>query len=77
MSRLNNDIGQAKSAISNNLTFMIRNFLTIIGNLIVLFIMSWKLTLCILVLIPIYVFVALQYTKKAKALVRKRQDFVA
>lgn len=77
MSRLTSDINQAKSAISNNVTFLIRNFLTIIGNLIILFIMSWKLTLCILILIPIYVFVALQYTKKAKELMRKRQDIVA
>lgn len=39
--------------------------------------MSWKLTLCIIILIPIYVFVALLYTKKAKVLLRKRQDIAA
>ena len=77
ISRLTGDINQAKSAISNNVGFLIRNTLTIIGNLIVLFMMSWKLSLCVLVLVPVYAFVALQYTKKAKVLIRKKQDILA
>ena len=77
MSRLTSDINQAKSAISNNLTFLIRNILTVVGNIIILIIMSWKLSLCVLLLVPIYVIVGLQYTKKSKVLVRKRQDIMA
>ena len=70
ISRLNNDINQAKSAISNNLTFLIRNIVNIIGTLIVLFVMSWRLTFIVLTIVPIYAFVTLQYTQKAKKLVK-------
>lgn len=77
MSRLTSDINQAKSAISNNLTFLIRNILTVIGNIIILVLMSWKLSLCVLLLVPIYIVFGVQYTKKSKVLVRKRQDILA
>lgn len=36
--------------------------------------LSWKLTFIVLTIVPIYVFVTQQYTKKAKTLVRKKQD---
>lgn len=74
ISRLSNDINQAKSAISNNLTYLIRNIVNIIGSIVLLFMMSWKLTLIVLTIVPIYAVVTLQYTRKAKLLVRKKQD---
>ena len=39
--------------------------------------MSWKLSLCVLLLVPIYVIVGVHYTKKSKQLIRKRQDIMA
>lgn len=39
-----------------------------------LFMMSWRLTLIVLIVVPIYAFVTQQYTRKAKLLTRKRQD---
>jgi len=77
ISRLGNDINQAKSAISNNLTFLIRNLITIFGSIFILFMMSWKLTLIVLTIVPMYAFVTMQYTRKAKVLVRKKQDVEA
>ena len=77
ISRLGTDINQAKSAISNNLTFLLRNILTILGNIFILFMMSWKLTLCVLVVVPLYAFIVFQCTKKTKMLVRERQDIEA
>ena len=70
VSRLGNDINQAKSAVSNNLSFLIRNFVTIIANIIILFVMSWKLTLSVMTIIPFYMAVTIYYNRNYKPLVR-------
>lgn len=77
ISRLGNDINEAKSAITNNLTFLLRNVIVILGTVVALFIMSWKLTFIVLSIVPIYAFVTQQYTRKSKLLVRKKQDLEA
>jgi len=51
--------------------------MTIIGSIVILFIMSWKLTFIVLTIVPIYSLVTLQYTRKTKELVRKKQDIEA
>jgi ABC-type multidrug transport system fused ATPase/permease subunit len=52
VSRLGTDINQAKSAVSTNLTFLIRNIFTIVANIIIIFVMSWKLSLAVTTIIP-------------------------
>ena len=74
MSRLSSDVNQAKSAVSNNLTFLIRNSVIIISNIIILFTLSLKLTLFIMLLVPIYSFITRQYSKRSKVLVKEYQD---
>lgn len=39
--------------------------------------MSWKLTFIVLTIVPLYAIVILQYTRKAKLLIRKNQDIQA
>ena len=39
--------------------------------------MNWKLTMILIAMIPIYVLVSMAYTKKAKKLVKDRQDIEA
>ncbi len=70
VSRLSSDVNQAKSAASNNLTFMIRNLIIIVSNIIILFTLSWRLTLLIMLLVPIYSIITRQYSKRNKVLVR-------
>lgn len=69
-SRLGSDINQAKSAVSNNITFLLRNMMTIIGNIFVLMAMSWKLTLLVLVIVPIYGIVTIIHNRKTKKYMR-------
>jgi ABC-type multidrug transport system fused ATPase/permease subunit len=76
-SRLGNDINQAKSAVSNNVTFLLRNLLTIIGNIFVLMFMSWKLTMLVLIIVPIYGLVTIIHNRKTKQFTRDIQDIVA
>jgi ABC-type multidrug transport system fused ATPase/permease subunit len=70
VSRLGNDINQAKSAVSNNLTFLIKNFVTILANIVFLFVMSWKLTLSVMTILPFFVAVTIYYSKRFKPLVK-------
>ena len=77
VSRLGTDINQAKSAISNNLTFLIRNFVTIISNIVILFVMSWKLTLAMMAILPFYIAVTIYYNRVYKPLNVEYQDVIA
>lgn len=74
---MGNDINQAKSAVSDNLTFLTRNFVTIIANIIFLFVMSWKLTLSVMMILPFYTAVTIFYSKRYKPLVKEYQDVMA
>ncbi len=76
-SRLGNDINQAKSAVSNNITFLLRNLITILGNIIVLMFMSWRLTLLVLIIVPLYGAVTIIHNRNTKKLVRQYQDVVS
>lgn len=77
VSRLSSDVNQAKSAVSNNLTFLIRHTFGIITNLIILFALNWKLAFLVILIVPLYSFITLQYSKRNKILVRESQDVQA
>lgn len=70
VSRLSSDVNQAKSAVSNNLTYMIRSVVVILSNIIILFTISWALTFFVMILVPLYSIITLQYSKRNKILVR-------
>ena len=74
VSRLGNDVGKAKSAISNNLTYMLRSIVIICSSFMVLFTINVKLTFLVLLIVPIYFMVTAYYSKRSKVLVRERQD---
>jgi ABC-type multidrug transport system fused ATPase/permease subunit len=77
VSRLSSDVNQAKSAISNNLTYLIRNLIIIGASFIVLFTISVFLTCLVLLLVPIYIFMTAYYSRNKKVLVREYQDIQA
>jgi ABC-type multidrug transport system fused ATPase/permease subunit len=68
LSRLGNDITTVYSVCSDNLSMLIRNFLQFLGSLALLWLISWKLTLFILILTPIISFVVLLIIKQMKKL---------
>lgn len=51
--------------------------MTIVGSIVIMFTMSWKLTFIVLTIVPIYSAVTLQYTRRTKQLVREKQDIEA
>lgn len=77
VSRLSSDINQAKSAVSNNLAFFIRSMVIVLITLIILFTISWKLALLVMLIMPMYLVITFQYSKRNKVLIRKIQDITA
>ena len=66
ISRLTSDISVIESAATDNITILIRNLLQFIGSLIFLFKISWKLTVFILVLVPVVAAIVIVLIKKMK-----------
>lgn len=52
MSRMTSDVSEVENSIINSLNFIFKNPVTILIYLIVMFIMSWQLTIFVLVLLP-------------------------
>lgn len=77
LSRLGNDITTVYSVCSDNLSMLIRNLLQFLGSLIFLWLISWKLTLFIIVLTPIISFGILIVIKKMKKFQKEYQNSVA
>lgn len=77
VSRLSSDVSQAKSAVSNNVTFLIRNVTVVLSTIVVLFTISWRLGFIIFLIVPLYSLMTLQYSKYNKVLVKKYQDVLA
>lgn len=66
LSRLNSDTSVIQDGLSTNVSMFIRSFIFIIAAIIVLFIISWELTLATLgTIIPVIVF-SFIYGKKMK-----------
>lgn len=77
MSRLGRDVATAKSAVSFNTTMLLRNLMLCLSNVVMLFILSWKVSLAILPIIPSYYLVTKYYSFKSKAIEKKTSDISA
>ncbi len=53
---------------------MLRNLVTIVANIIFLFVMSWKLSLSVMIILPFFVANTLYYSKRYKPLVKEYSD---
>jgi ATP-binding cassette, subfamily B, bacterial AbcA/BmrA len=74
VSRLTSDVKQAKTAISQNLTFFIKNMVVIAASMCVLFSINTKLTLLVLLIVPFYLIITVYYSRYKKILTREYQD---
>ncbi|MCB9459461.1 MAG: ABC transporter ATP-binding protein [Anaerolineaceae bacterium] len=59
ISRMSNDVARMQGALTSNLTTLLSQTLTLIGAVTIMFIINWRLSLFILVLVPINVVVSL------------------
>lgn len=63
MSRFTNDVDTVSDALNNSFAMMIQSFIQVVGTLILLFVLSWRLSL-IVVLFYIIMFIYIQFSSK-------------
>lgn len=77
MSRLTTDTSLLETIIGSSLSMAIRNSLTFVGGLLMLVITNMKLSLIVLISVPLILGPILLYGRKVRKLSRKSQDSIA
>ncbi|PTI39482.1 ABC transporter ATP-binding protein [Staphylococcus casei] len=77
MSRLTDDTKVINEFISQKLPNLLPSILTIIGSLIMLFVMDWKMTLLTFITIPIFVLIMIPLGKVMQNISKKTQAEIA
>ena len=76
-SRVTTDTTLLQTVIGSSFSFALRNSLTFVGGLSLMFISNIKLTLIVLAVVPFIVFPLIYFGRKVKKLSRESQDKVA
>lgn len=76
-SRVTTDTTLLQTVIGSSFSFALRNSLTFVGGLSLMFISNIKLTLIVLVVVPVIVFPLIYFGRKVKKLSRDSQDKIA
>jgi ATP-binding cassette, subfamily B, bacterial len=71
VSRLNNDVSGARTAFTDILSNVVGNIITVVLILGAMFVLSWRITLAGLVLIPLFVLPARFWGRKLQAITRE------
>ncbi len=74
MSRLNNDVTGAQTAISNTIVDIISNLVTVAATLGVMFALEWRLTLMGLGVMPLFVLTARLLGRRLRAIAREQME---
>ncbi|MBV8466706.1 MAG: ABC transporter, partial [Burkholderiales bacterium] len=77
ISRLTNDTTQIETVIGSSASMALRNALLLLGGLVMLAVTSLKLTLLVLVCVPLVVAPILLFGRRVRRLARQSQDRVA
>jgi ATP-binding cassette, subfamily B, bacterial len=77
VSRLNNDVSGARTAFTDILSNVVGNVITVTLILGAMFLLSWRITLAALVLVPLFVFPARFWGRKLQAITRESYDLTA
>jgi len=77
MSRLNNDVVGAQTAISNTIVDIITNVVTVVATLGVLLAMEWRLTVLGLAILPLLMVVGRRLGRRLRAIAQEQMDFNA
>ena len=76
-SRITTDTTLLQTVIGSSFSFALRNSLTFIGGIVLMFITNFKLSLIVLIAVPLIVFPMIFFGRKVKKLSRASQDKVA
>jgi ABC-type multidrug transport system fused ATPase/permease subunit len=76
-SRISADLSQIQEVLTTTFAEIIRQVIILVGGITVLVIISWKLTIALLVLLPLLIVVAIVFGKFIRKLSRQAQDQLA
>ncbi len=77
LSRLSSDVNLVRTLLTTNITSLLSNVLTLIGSVVIVFVLNPSLTLFILVLIPALFVVAILFGRPLQRLSTRYQDELA
>src|SRR5215472_7072529 len=77
VSRLNTDVGGARTAFTDILSNVVGNLITVVLILGAMFVLSWRITLGALVLLPLFVLPARFWGRKLQTITRESYDLTA
>lgn len=77
VSRLNNDVTGARTAFTDILSNVVGNLITVTLTLGAMFVLSWRITLAALVLLPLFVFPARFWGRKLQQITRESYDLTS
>ncbi len=74
MSRLNNDVIGAQTAISSTIVDIITNLVTVVATLAVMLTLEWRLTLLGIVILPLFIVIARRLGLRLREIAREQMD---
>jgi ATP-binding cassette, subfamily B, bacterial len=74
MSRMNNDVQGAQTAISSTMVDILTNLITVAATLLVMLALDWRLTLLGLVVLPLFAFIARRLGRKLREAARTQME---
>jgi len=77
MSRLNNDVVGAQSAINSTLISIITNLISVVGTLAVMLAVEWRLTLLGMLVVPLFVLPARRIGRTLRVMVKQQSELNA
>lgn len=77
MSRLNNDVVGAQSAVTSTFTNIVTNLVTVIGTLAIMFTLEVRLTLVSLIVLPVFIILARRIGDRLRDLRRTSMEYNA
>jgi subfamily B ATP-binding cassette protein MsbA len=77
ISRLSSDVAVVRMTLVNNLASFVSNALTLVGSMVLIVAVNWRLTLVVLVVFPIATLIARFYSRSLRPLSTQVQDRLA
>jgi ATP-binding cassette, subfamily B, bacterial MsbA len=77
VSRISNDVTQVRSVLTNNVTQLLSQLVSLAGSVVIVFVLNPRLTLFILVLVPVITIVAILFGRSFQQLGTDVQDSLA
>jgi ATP-binding cassette subfamily B protein len=77
LTRATSDVDRVQMFVGRGFIMFIMALLMIIGSLILLFILNWKLALIMLVIMPLTMFIFIRFATRARPLFMKVQQYIA